>query len=313
MAKYTSKPFGTKTQTDRSTPNKTQVAAAYDILSEGEIEGLANGFASVYVNDVPIIDTLANEIVKNRKITLNTTANSTTVSSSVFNDVNQLSNNNKSGLSLGGRHILIEKAGKKGTGIASAIKDSNTITTSSSFFTSSILSSIRNGRIKGYVRIAGAGADGTDLVTTATFVSATEITVEDLVATTVSNVDIFIDHVSRINSISGNNAVLDFAPGVTLSNTISILTGAAATESTLKNLYNIENLQFALNTGTLLQAPIQMNTSFGQSSVIASPNIELEQNDLRANVGTTGNLVSGYNNEMDEPSLITFFFNFKNC
>ena len=122
MAKYTSKPFGTKSQSDRSSPNKTQIAAAYDILSEGEIEGLANGFASVYVNDVPIIDTLANEIVKDRRIPLSTTASSTTVSSTVFNEVNQLNNNNKTGLALGSRHILIEKAGAKGTGIASATK-----------------------------------------------------------------------------------------------------------------------------------------------------------------------------------------------
>ena len=37
MAKYTSSPFGRKTQSDLRNPNKTQVAATYDVLSEGEI------------------------------------------------------------------------------------------------------------------------------------------------------------------------------------------------------------------------------------------------------------------------------------
>ena len=80
MAKYTSKPFGNKSVSDRRSPNKTQIAAAYDILSEGEIEGLVNGLASVFINDVAVIDTLAHEIVKNRNVTLDTTANTATVS-----------------------------------------------------------------------------------------------------------------------------------------------------------------------------------------------------------------------------------------
>ena len=46
MAKYTSRPFGVKTQAARSNPDKTQVALTYDILSEGEIEGLSNGLSS---------------------------------------------------------------------------------------------------------------------------------------------------------------------------------------------------------------------------------------------------------------------------
>ena len=39
MAKYTSTPFGVKTQGARTNPDKTQIALTYDILSEGEIEG----------------------------------------------------------------------------------------------------------------------------------------------------------------------------------------------------------------------------------------------------------------------------------
>ena len=304
MAKYTSKPFGTKSVSDRSTPNKTQVAAAYDILSEGEIEGLADGFASVYINDVPIIDTLANEIVKPRNITLDTTGGVATVSNSIFGEINALSNNNVTGLALGTRYILIEKAGKYGSAIASATKDSQTITTSSSFFTAELLSDLRTKPAKGFIRVAGAGPNGTDFVTVGTFVSATEISTTDLVATTVSGADIYVDLISKVNSISGNVATLNVTPGVTLTNAYGVLTGAAVSETRLKNLFNIENLQFGLNTGTQTQNSLIMNTGFGQSSVITNPGIELEQADLRDIIGTTGNLVNAYNNEMDEPSQL---------
>ena len=238
MAKYTSKPFGTKSVSDRSTPNKTQVAAAYDILSEGEIEGLADGFASVYINDVPIIDTLANEIVKPRNITLDTTGGVATVSNSIFGEINALSNNNVTGLALGTRYILIEKAGKYGSAIASATKDSQTITTSSSFFTAELLSDLRTKPAKGFIRVAGAGPNGTDFVTVGTFVSATEISTTDLVATTVSGADIYVDLISKVNSISGNVATLNVTPGVTLTNAYGVLTGAAVSETRLKNLFN---------------------------------------------------------------------------
>ena len=65
---------------------------------------------------------------------------------------------------------------------------------------------------------------------------------------------------------------------------------------------NIDNFQFGLRGGTMTQSPLILDTDFGQSSTISSPGIEMLQNNLRANVGTTGNLHTGYNNELDEPS-----------
>ena len=119
MAKYTSSPFGNKPTFDRTSPNKTQVALVYDILSEGEIEGLSDGLASVFLNDTPLIDKLANEIVKSRTTTVNTTANNTTISSSVFGEIGALSHNDLTGLNLGPRLVLIEK-GHSTTSTASA-------------------------------------------------------------------------------------------------------------------------------------------------------------------------------------------------
>ncbi len=305
MAKYISSPFGNKSNSDRSSPDKTQVALTYDILSEGEIEGLSDGLASVFLNDVPIIDKIANNIIKIRRTTTNTTANNTTISSSVFGDIRTLTHNNLSGLSLGSRGIVLEKAHST-TAVASATAGTTTVTTSSAFFTSEAIRSLRSrfnsSGMTGYIRIEGAGPNGTTLVTTASFVSTTQIRITDSIATTVSNTNLHIDLVTNIASLSGNNAVLATAPGVSLTGTDIVISGANIGDTKLKSLYNVDNLQFGIRTGVQTQTPLILDSDFGQSSVISSPNIEMLQNNLRANVGTSGNLHSSYNNELDEPS-----------
>ncbi len=301
-AKYISRPFGQKSIFDRRRPDKTQTAIAYDILSEGEIEGLDNDLASVFINDVPIVDAVAVEITKSRVISLDTTASSTSVTDSVFGTIRNLSSNNKTGLALGDRTIAIEKAGKKGTGIANATADSYTVTTSSSFFTADLVNSLKGTGLTGFIRVAGAGKDGSDLVTTANFVSATEIRTNNVIATTVSNANIFIDLITKISSISSNTATLATAPAVSLTATTAIISGAAVSSETINKLFNFENLDFAFTTGAKVQNPLLIENQ-GTSATVATPNIELEQNDLRSNVGTSGNLSSSsYNNELDEPS-----------
>lgn len=303
MAKYITTPFGVKSDSDRANPDKTQQCLTYDILSEGEIEGLENDLASVFINDVPIIDKVAVELIKPRTTTADTTSGSATITSAQFGTIAALKSNNLTGLNIGTRHVMVEKAGAKGTGIASATAGTKTVTTSSSFFTTALLTSLRNPKAKGFVRVTGAGPNGTDLVTGATRISATQIQTDSPVSTTVSNVNIFIDLVTIISSISGNVATLASAPQVTLTGTNVTISAPDHSDTKISNLYNIENFKFGLNRGHLLQPPLVLDTSFGQSSTITSPNIELEQNDLRANVGTSGNLSSGYNNtELDEPS-----------
>ena len=63
MAKYTSEPFGVKTKGDLARPEKDQFATTYDILSEGPIEGLDNGLSSIFINDIPLIQEQAENIL----------------------------------------------------------------------------------------------------------------------------------------------------------------------------------------------------------------------------------------------------------
>ena len=303
MARYNREPFSVKNKSDLSNPNKDQYAITYDVLSEGPIEGLADGLSSIFINDVPIIQKLADDIMKPRRFSVATTASTATITNAQFGVIDALSYQNKEGLDIGTRYVAIDKAGAKGTGIASATATTQTITTSSNFFTSSMANGL-HGTAPVYLRVAGAGQDGSDFVTKiSTIVSATEATVVHPVPTTVSNVDIFFDHFSEIASISGNTATLTNAPGVTLSST-SAQVSSPVTNVNLSNLWNFQNVALGFRTGHQLQSPIILNTSFGQASTLAAPNMELRQNDLRATIGTTGNLSSTtYNDdELDEPS-----------
>ena len=162
-SKYSTRGFGTKATYDLKSPNKEQTAIVYDLLAEGPIAGLSNDLSSVYYNDVPLVDSANNEILKPRKFTANTTANSTSVTASDFGTVRTLSYNNKSGLSIGARAIAIAGAGTKGTNLASITAGSSKVTTSSNYFTQALIDNQGKG-LPVFVRIAGAGPGGQDLV-----------------------------------------------------------------------------------------------------------------------------------------------------
>ena len=299
MAKYT-KP--TTISNSRRHPDKEQHAVVYDILSEGPIEGLANGFASIFINDVPFIDNIANEIMKPRRVIISTTAGSANISHSQFGEIGSLTLNNKSGLSLGARTVTIVGAEKQGTGIASMTAGSNTVTTSSSFFTSDMVNS-RSVTPEAFIRIAGAGQDGTDLITKVkTFVSATEITVQDVAAVTVSSKNISLDFNASISSISGNVATLSKAVPVTTSNVSCQISALNTIVGQNDDIMNFEKVKMQFKSGERNQDYIPHETGFGSAATNTALNISLEQSDLRARVGTGGNLVSGYNNELDEPT-----------
>ena len=171
MAKYTSEPFGVKFRTDLNRPDKDQFATTYDILSEGPIEGLSNGLASIFINDVPLIQTQAEDILKPRRFKASVTAGTDTITHPQFGVLDALSYQNKTGLSLGIRRVAIEKAGKSDSGIASATVNTRTVTTSSAYFNATMHVNCKQRTVPIYLRIAGAGANGTELRTKITYCS----------------------------------------------------------------------------------------------------------------------------------------------
>ena len=284
----------------RTSPDKRQFAVVYDILSEGPIEGLSNNLASIFLNDVPFVDPGVNDIIKPRKIVVNTTANSTTISHAQIGEIGNLTLNNKSGLSLGGRTVTIEGAGGSGSSIASMTAGTYTVTTSSAFFTTAMAT--KAAVMPDYLRISGAGANGTDLVTKINNIaSSTSATVTNHGVTTVSNADISVDFNARITAISGNNATLSDAVPVTLSNAKAQISGLNTISGSTVDLTNFEKVEVHFRAGERNQEYIPHKDSFGSAATTTSLNINLEQADLR-NVTEFSSLLANYNSILQEKS-----------
>ena len=251
MAKYTSTPFGVKDRANLNRPEKDQHAATYDILSEGPIEGLANGLSSIFINDVPLIQEQAENILKPRRFKADVTASDSDVTDPQFGELRQLTFQNKTGLSLGIRKIGIEKAAAKGTGIASATAETFVITTSSAYFTSTMLQHCRQTRVPIFVRLAGAGVGGRELRAKITQVtSSTEARIDQPIATTVSNVDIFFDYFGTVSSISGNTATLGgAAPAQTISDANIQVSSPYLEGLNLSSLFNFKDVEVGFRTG----------------------------------------------------------------
>ena len=298
-SKYTARAFGTKNSYDLVSPDKDQTAIVYDLLAEGPIAGLSNDLASVYYNDVPLVDSANNEILKPRKFTVTTVAAQTTITASEFGTIRTLSYNNKSGIGIGARAISIVGAGTKGTGIASITAGSSKVTTSSNYFTQTLIDNQAKG-VPVYIRIAGAGAGGQDLVCSIKkMISATTAELTIRAFNTVSSANITQDHSTRISTISGNTATLVVAPATAVSNTICVVSAPSLAES--DQLTNFSNISFGITSGSALQAPLIAPGFAGSSSTVYDANIKLGQTHLR-NISALSSLGANYNNvNIDEP------------
>jgi predicted phage tail protein len=304
-SKYSTRPFGNKSIGDLKSPNKEQTAIVYDLLAEGPIGGLVNDLSSVYYNDVPLIDSVNNDILKPRKFTANTTANSTSVTASEFGTIRTLSYNNKTGLFIGGRVLSIAGAGTKGTGIASITAGSSKVTTSSNYFTQTLIDNQAKG-LPVYVRITGAGPGGQDLVCgIKKRIGDTSAELTTRAFTTVSGVDIVQDHITVINSISGNTATLSSAPTTAVTGAICVVSGPKLDNSA--QLTNFSHVSFGLRTGELLQSPLAVPGFSGSSSTVYDANIQIRQSDLASVPGLSA-LGTNYNgtgggslNGIDDP------------
>ena len=187
-----------------------QTAVVYDLLSEGDIEGLKDGFASIYFNGTPIIDpnSDAYKRLKNRRGTATTTADSTTVTVSSHFAVNEID------LTEGVRIIQIMGAGATLTGNGSSTgvtttKNNGVVNTTADFFDATDGTSTNEGLGNIYVRIKGAGNDGHDYFgKIITRVTATQAILSPPVPTAVSYKTIVKDLVTTIESVTNSTTIV---------------------------------------------------------------------------------------------------------
>ena len=263
-----------------------QTAVVYDLLSEGPIEGLVEGAASIYLNGIPIINESQNKLwgaSTSRDVSYNaSTGVVTDNTSTMFVDRNS---------DEGTYYILIAGAKKQGSGIATTTADSKTVTTSTAFFASDDERFKANTTflLSQYVVIKDAGANGADYIGYITeFTSSTEVTVHPPVPTTVSGKDIEIDLVDAISSFSGNTATLANGGGVNVSNGFSEMSVPTQTAQSTPKL-NFERVSYAFRSGYRDQGVLPGPGGLGSGSIAASVGAELPASyyGYLSNVSTT--------------------------
>ena len=144
-----------------------------------------------------------------------------------------------------------------------------------------MLTQCRQSAVPIYLRIAGAGPNGSELRTKiAKFTNTTEVKIADAIATTVSNVDIFFDHFCNLSSISGNVGTVSPAPVSTVSNANIQVSTPFADGLNLSSLFNFKDVEIGFRVGNHIQPLLSPSDSEGTSTLF-TPNIQLEQSNLR--------------------------------
>jgi len=288
-------------------PNEHQTAVVYDLISEGPVEGLQGGTDGIYLDKTPATIGTAGQKFNVR--------NSNNVS---YNSSNHTVTDNNSTLfdnlavTDGDRYIRI-KGAKKTADNASATKGTVVITTGSSFFAEDDES--RNdvegiANLKQYIRLAGAGYRGSALVAEVVrYVSATQVEINRPIVTTVSSVNVTIDAIKKIATITNASTatVSDVTEFGTTDRTVSNVDAelsSAVVSITGTPVYNHQNFQYAFKNGTRSQNWLSTFRGIGSSSVIHSASQQVAQTDLSTSVGIpVDNTTSGgYHSDTSDAS-----------
>ena len=280
-----------QTNTSRYKSGETESrAVVFDAISEGEIQGLVNGEASVYLNDTPIIDK-ANALKYSQLLTTSTTVASNTtvtISSDAMDDLDT---------TAGTRLIRISKAGKDGASADpdttfTTVAGSRTITASASFFTSDMATGTVLDDGASIIHIAGAGdAHGGEYVgKIIKYTSATQVTVDPIPQYDTSGKAGVLDHVTTISSynVANNTVVVATAPVTAITDTPTIIYPPAldpstdTTGSSLKR--NFEDIALSFRSGWDDQTSIGNsssgipNSGIPNASFVYTPNTRLDWN-----------------------------------
>ena len=240
---------------------RAQTAVIYDLLSEGPIEGLVDGVASIRLNDNPVANgTNATILSPQRSFDANYVH-----STGVITD--NSTGNIFSGASTGDgeREIIVQGASKRTTGTISTTAGNNIVVSSNtSFFAST---DVWDGEgIQPMIRIDGAGDNGAQLIAGITeHINNAAVRVDLVPMTNTSGTNAYLDLKDTIDSFSGNTATIT-AAGVTVANT-GVQMSSPFRSANAAPLYNYENFGFAFRTGLREQAYLPTPSGIGSASV----------------------------------------------
>ncbi len=283
---------------DLTNPNREQSAVVYDMLSEGEIAGLDNGLASIFLNGTALIDSGNWNLYKPKRTKdgITCTASNTTIT--VPSDFSSTYHSTDDGQ----RYIRIQKAlaslagNNSSTGATTDAAGKVGVTTSGNFFTSAMLadSNTKNG-LYPRIRIDGAGPAGTEYVgTLKKLISATSGEVSPPITTDVSHKTITCDYVGKVTAYNSSTTLtVETAPAVSVSGGAGQISTPYIQNEALNDFLNFKNLQINVRTGTRNQHAIPRPINNVPSSSFAiTPNEALKQSNHWSSLS---NIPSNYN------------------
>ena len=244
---------------------RAQTAVIYDVLSEGPIEGLVDGVASIRLNDNPVANTVnKNKISPQISYDVNYVA-----STGVVTDNNSQNMFGNASTSDGIRQVLITGGKKRSTNSINTVAGNNIIISSNTSNIAFASSDAYTGNVSGMeplVRIDGAGKNGGQLVAGVTeFINTSAIRVDTTPMTTISNTAIYMDYVANVSSFSGNTATIT-AGGINSSNVTAILSSPTYNPHQ-QPVYNYQNFGYGFRTGEREQDYMPTPKGIGSASV----------------------------------------------
>ena len=295
-------------------PEIEQHAVIFDMISEGEIHGLVDGAASVYLNSTPLMNEdqwvdygPRTTQTASIDITANSAKRVTVASAEGFFDNRTIATGEVHRINIDGAgESTTSKSGNPtfaGTGVSfETVYDTSVITASADFFEAYMKSTI-NGAFPKKFKIEGAGWDGADYIGRIIVVTnSTTATVMPAIRTTVTAAPGALSHLSKIDSYTpaSDYCTLTTAAktSVTNANAQSYVPTQITYDTTNANeRWNFDNTGVGLKLGTLTQEPItNLGIQIPTASYLYSPNTQIKQNSDYKSVGTS---VSGYKGGAD--------------
>ena len=282
-----------------------QSGVVVDVLSEGPIYGLVDDASSVLLNGVPILDPVT-KVNYGAKVSNNVSYVASTRTVTDNSSANIFQNRN---INDGTFRIFIAGARASGTGNISTTSGSTQITSTYSFFTSSLVGS--------GISIPGAGPNGSTYYGYINYrINGTNVSVYPPVNTSVSGANILVNLSAQIASFSGNTAVLKGSGtlGRNVSNVSANITTPYVPTATSANRWNYADAGFAFRSGTRDQSFLQLPSSVGTNSLTTNVSQTLNTTDFNAitfngsPVFPAGYMASGGWKDIVEPDAARLVF-----
>ena len=288
-------------------PEIEQHAVIFDMISEGEIHGLVDGAASVYLNSTPLMN--ENQWVDygprtTQKASIDITANSalrvTVDSAEGFFDGRTVTANEVNRICIyGAGESTTSKSGNPtfaGTATVAFGPLSTSIVTASSAFFLPYMRSTLMGSFPTAFKIEGAGVDGSDYTGLITGITSNGLTatVTPSIRTTVTAA---FGAVALTSKVASYTATSDYCTLVATDPAKTSVTNAFAqlylpTQVTYDTTnanekWNFDNTGVGLKLGTLTQTPItNLGIQIPTASYLYAPNTQMKQNSDYKSGGT---------------------------